>query len=419
MRRAFVGLASVLMIAALACPVRAEPGRLDRFFSKDGKQTAFTHGATGYAVAIDKHGRVVVAGYTLGNHTDIALARFLPNGKPDERFGNRGRVVTDLGGTDYAFDLALQKNGKIVVVGERDRRTSSRFAVVRYGTAGKRDRTFSGDGIVLGTFGKTYQGANAVAIGASGNITVGGFTSNGTGSRWAIARYRPGGKLDKRFGHGGKVTSDLSPTDEQVEDLRIGQGGRIIAVGYAESFLIPRFAIARYLPGGKLDKSFAHGGVNLVDVSKGGDTGYGMAIQPDGRILMVGFADHGGRGDWGIVRFGTQGRLDHTFSGDGIEITAFGPAYEYAYQVAVQDNGKIVAAGRAFRKTGDFCLVRYKPRGGLDGTFGGDGKVCTDFFRGDDAARDVAIQDNGKIVAVGEAQRGHTRRFAVARFLAS
>ncbi len=131
----------------------------------------------------------------------------------------------------------------------------------------------------------------------------------------------------------------------------------------------------------------------------------------------MGYVDRAGAGDWGIVRFGPKGRLDKTFGNKGKVITAFGPDYDYAYGVAVQPNGKIVVVGRATRDTTEFGVVRYKPSGGLDLTFGGDGKVLTDFFLGGDLARGVALQSNGKIVVAGAAGAGNKLRIAVARYL--
>ncbi len=416
MRRISILVAAV-SIAVLAPPVRATPGQLDPFFSGNGKQTAYPKGATGYAVAIDKQGRILVAGYTLGAKTDLALARFLPNGEPDPDFGGGdGRVVTNLGGTDYGFDVALQSDGKIVVAGERDFNDRSQFAVARYGIRGVLDKSFSKDGKNFTGFGKKYQGASAVAIGASGNIILGGYTSNGSTSRWALARYRPNGSLDPHFGKRGKVTTDVSPTVEQIQDLRLAPGGKIVVAGYAETSLTPRFAIGQYLSGGKLDRSFGHQGITTLDMTKGSDTAYGLARQSDGKLIVVGYVNRGGASDWGMARFGAKGRLDKTFGNKGKVITAFGPAYDYAYDVAVQSNGKIVVVGQATRDTAEFGVVRYKPNGGLDLTFGGDGKVLTDFFLGDDVARGATLQANGKIVVAGTAGGAHKSRLAVARY---
>jgi uncharacterized delta-60 repeat protein len=418
---AVITFAATALVAGLMVPrALAEPGGLDPFFDGDGRQTAFIHGATGYAVAIDPRGRILVAGYTLTRNANIALARFLPNGSPDPSFGNGvGRVSVDLGGTDYAFDIAIQDDHKIVVAGERDLPNHSQFAVARFGPGGVLDASFSGDGKAFVNFGTRFQGANALAIGPGGKILIGGFTSNGSTGRWAMARFRPDGTLDPGFGGDGKVTTNLSASDEQIEDLLIQPGGSIVAAGYAEKGLSPRFAVARYGSGGRLDGRFGSGGTNLIDVSRGGDIAYGIAERDTGGFLLVGYANHGGGNDWGIVGLGPRGHLDGSFGDHGRVITAFGPSYEYAYGVAMQPNGRFVVVGRASRGTPEFCVVRYKAGGSLDPSFSGDGKAFTDFFGGTDTARAVALQSNGKIVVAGEAEDHGVRRIAVARYLDS
>ncbi len=411
---------ALALVAGLAVPAHADPGQLDDFFSGDGMATAFANGATGYAVAIDSKGRIVVAGSTQTAKPDLAVARFLPNGTADSEFSKDGRVTVDLGGADYGFDLALQSDGKIVVAGECDTKSENTFALVRLMPKGGLDKDFGGgDGIVLTDFGKRYQGANAVVVYPNGNIAAGGFASNGSTGRWAIARYGPRGVLDKSWGKDGRVTVDLSPSDESIRDLLFVPGGKLVGVGYAESGLIPRFAVAQFRPKGTLDPDFGDKGFKLTDVSKGSDIGYGATLQPDGKIVVVGYANDAGKADWGLVRYGPKGRLDKQFGGDGKVVTKMTTEYEFASAVAVQANGRLVVVGRASREgTADnFGVFRYKAGGALDQSWSGNGKTFTDFGSGNDTARDVVIQENGKIVVVGDAQIEGAHRFAVARYL--
>jgi uncharacterized delta-60 repeat protein len=422
-RRRFAAVSIVpalVLVAALSVPAHADAGKLDDFFSGDGKATAFANGANGYAVVVDAKGLIVVAGSTQGAHPDFAVARFLPNGTPDKEFSKDGRVTTDLGGADYGFDLAVQDDGKIVVAGERDEKPSTSFAIVRYMPKGGLDKDFGGgDGIVLTDFGKRFQGANAVVVYPNGNIAAGGFVSNGSTGRWAIARYGPRGVLDKTWGKDGRVTVDLSPSDESIRDLLLAPGGKLIGVGYAEAGMIPQFAVARFRPKGTLDPDFGDKGKKLTDVSKGSDIGYGGALQPDGKIVVVGYANNGGKADWGLVRYGPKGHLDKDFGGDGKVVTKMTNGYEFAAAVAIQADGRLVVAGRATQKgtSDNFGVFRYKPGGALDPSWSGNGKVFTDFGSGNDTARDVAIQENGKIVVAGDGQIDGTHRMAVARYL--
>lgn len=416
-----VTLAAITVaLAGLPATAAPKPGALDDFFSGNGTQTAFANGATAYAVAVDAKGRILVAGSSFDGRPNFALARFTPSGAPDTTFGGDGRVETNLGGSDYAFAMTLQRDGKILVAGERDTAKGADVALVRYTANGRLDDRFGGgDGKVFTDFGRRFQGANDVAVRKDGRIVIGGFTSNGSTGRWALARYGPKGKLDDTFGGDGRVTVDLSASNEQIHHIAIVDG-QVVAAGYAEVSLQPQFAIARFRSNGRLEKRFGTSdGWTLTDVSTGGDTGYGLAVQPNGKLVVVGYADNGGKGDWGIVRYGPKGKLDGTFSGNGILVVPFGPGYEFAYDAAVQPNGRIVVVGRGFLKgTGDdFGVIRLKPGGGLDLGFGGEGRVFTDFYGKSDTARAVALQDNGKIVVVGEATHKRIRRFGVARYV--
>lgn len=418
-----LGVAALVFTAATAVTfssAQAAPGRLDGSFSGDGRASAFPRGATGFGVAIDAKGRILVAGYTLDGDTDLALARFRPNGNLDPDFGGGdGRVSTDLGGTDYGFDIAVS-NGRIVVAGERDRPAGSLMAVAVYGPRGVLDRDFSKDGVAFVGFDNELAGANAVAVSANGKIVVGGSTSNGQTSRWALARLRPNGSRDRDFGRDGRVTIDISPSAEQINDLTIVEGGKIVAVGSAEAGLSPRVAVARFLIGGSLDRDFGKRGVKVTDVANGADTAHGVTDQKGGELIVVGHAANGGRSDWVVLRYGPNGRLDETFHGDGIRILSFGPEYELAQASAVQTNERIVVVGRIRRSDDDhFGVVRLKPNGSYDLNFSNDGRLIVDFDSGSDTARDVALQANGRIVVAGEAFDRGRRRFAVARLLAA
>jgi uncharacterized delta-60 repeat protein len=412
-----VVVVAVLEVATTSPPATAAPGRLDRSFSDDGMQTAFPRGASAHAVALDEKGRIVVAGYTVRGDPDVAVARFLSNGAPDGTFGHGGRVAIDLGGNDFAFDVAIQPDGGIVVAGRRAARRDA-FAVLRLRPSGRLDLGFGRHGVVLTRFGRLFQGAKAVAIGPRGTILAVGSTSNGTTTRSALARYRFDGDLDTSFGGDGKVTTDLSPSDEQLEDVAILLDGRAVVAGYAEVGLVPRFVVARYMPTGRLDVGFGDRGRATVSIGAGADIAHALAVQPDGKLALAGYASGRNAHRWGFARFGPKGHLDRTFGGDGA--IAFAPAGGdgSASDLAVLTNGELLAVGRVSAETGDddIGLVRLRPGGGLDPAFGVDGIAAIDLFDDADAGRELAIQGNGKLIVAGECVVDGRRRFAVGRY---
>jgi uncharacterized delta-60 repeat protein len=134
-----------------------------------------------------------------------------------------------------------------------------------------------------------------------------------------------------------------------------------------------------------------------VSLTAGNDYANGVAIQSDGKIVAAGWAN---QTDFGVIRLNTNGTLDTGFDGDGIAVTDINGSQDQAYDVAFQSDSKIVVAG--WRGGGaDFAVVRYNTNGTLDNTFDGDGKVITDLGTINEEAHAVAIQSDDKIVAVG------------------
>ena len=132
---------------------------------------------------------------------------------------------------------------------------------------------------------------------------------------------------------------------------------------------------------------------------------YNMAMDGNGKIVVAGESFNGANHDFALARYNADGSLDTSFDGDGKVLTDFGFSNtgEGVYSVAIDGNGRIVAAGTAGNGANDaFALARYNTDGSLDTTFNGSGKRTTDFGSGDDIAFDVAIQPDGKIVAAGQ-----------------
>jgi uncharacterized delta-60 repeat protein len=406
---------AALLLIVLARPAAADPGALDTSFSGNGIQTIFTGGATAQAVAIDAQDRILVAGYTFGANDDVAVARLRPGGALDGTFSGDGRVRIDLGASDHALDIAMAPGGKIVVVGQRTTLLGSSWFVLRLRSGGGRDRTFGGDGVVITDFGRRFAHANTVAVQANGKIVVGGSVSGGGHENWTIARFLSGGALDSSFGGDGRTTLSLSSTGEQIQDLVVRSSG-ILAVGYAEAGSLPRFAVAKlHLDGSRVEAFGAHG-VRLVNLGIGADSAYGLTVQADGKPVLAGYSSQNGRADWGVVRLHAGGGSDGSFGGDGIVTTAFTSAYELAAAVAMQPDGRILVVGKArgLSGTDDLAVLRYRTDGGLNRSFSGNGRALFNPFGGDDAAMDIVVHD-GKIIVVGIAMQHLVPRMIVLR----
>src|SRR5918996_1245248 len=273
---------------------------------------------------------------------------------------------------------------------------------------GDLDPTFDGDGKVTTDFIFNDAG-RGVAIQADGKIVAAGVAicdpcaGPTTIHDFALARYNRDGSLDATFGEGdGKVTTDFFAGADEAFAVAIQADGKIVAGGAAAVSGVD-FALARYNPDGSLDPTFDGDGKVTTDYGFGSSQIYGLAIQTDGRIVAAGYGASTAQ-DFFLARYNSNGSLDPSFDGDGkVTFLGFGPNHNQANAVAIQADGKIVAAGFAsasFNET--FALGRYNTDGSLDPTFDADGKVTTQLSNGDQA-RGVAIQRDGKIVTAGSA----------------
>ncbi|HET7856272.1 MAG TPA: PASTA domain-containing protein [Gaiellaceae bacterium] len=279
-------------------------------------------------------------------------------GDLDTTFGGDGKVVTDFGQLDAVEDLSVQADGKIVAVGTTVSRTTSvdaQFALARYGRDGALDAGFGVAGKVTTDFGGRAGAAYAVAIQGDGKIVAAGLAASGgqTGADIALARYNVDGSLDESFGAGGKVLTDFDSTHEEAQ---------------------------------------------------------GLAIQPDGKLVVVGSTRLSGPigtnpPDFALARYHSNGSLDTSFDGDGRVSTGFTAGWaDRGYGVAVARDGKVVAAGLAVPAAasgpGVIAVARYNADGTLDASFDEDGRVVSAPSI-DNGAFGVLVLRDGKVVVAG------------------
>ena len=239
------------------------------------------------------------------------------------------------------------------------------------------------------------------------------------------------GDLDPTFGTDGKVLTDFDHSTDIANAVAIQADGKLVVVGtiYQDNdFSDEDFAVARHNPDGTLDKTFGVGGKVQTDFPGLAAVASSVVVQPDGKIVVAGgaFPLFTFAGDFKVARYNPDGSLDTSFGDGGIVTTTF-PEGSYASDVALQADGKIIAAGTVFvdfnpgeSSNTDFALARYNPDGTADAAFGNGGQVSTDFLGLEDDAFSVLIQPDGKIVAVGSANDPATfYDFAAVRYLSN
>jgi uncharacterized delta-60 repeat protein len=300
-------------------------------------------------------------------------------GDLDPSFGLDGKVLTGFGSPDaHANAVAIQADGKIVVAGRLS--PDGRLALARYEADGMLDPTFGLAGKV--TTDDTAPGLG-VAIQSDGGIVVAGGV---------LLRFNTDGTPDSTFGGDGAVEAAA------VYDLALQADDKIVVAGTING----TSGLARFLPDGTMDPTFAGDGVVNA-------TGGSPAIQPDGRIVVI--------GDAVLTRYNSDGSQEGTFGGDGT-VSIGRSAAEYVFwngDHAIQPDGKIVVAARAEECSPFGCdtynmLLRFNSDGSRDATFGpyGEGRV----YWGRPRPAAIVFQADGKIVVAGALANG---RFTVTR----
>jgi uncharacterized delta-60 repeat protein len=359
------------------------------------------------------------------------LIRYKPNGSLDSTFSGDGRLITNFGGRDSAYAVAVQSNGKIVAAGHTcdNNGNNCNIALARYKAGGGLDITFSGDGKQITDFGGGDNGSyGGLAIQKDGKIVVAGWTWNGQNYDFAVYRYNAtcpddAHCLDTTFSGDGKLNIGFGAGRQDfANDLAIQDSdGKIVISGYTgdANRLNNNFAIARLNPNGTLDNSFGQllpngkrTGRRTTDFGAD-EYAYGFGGQIDGRIVLVGRKITATGNFFAIARYKQNGSLDTTFNGTGKKAFSVGPGtgtwQSWASDVIVQPaDNKIVVLGLTsdFASIFDIALVRLHPEGTFDTGFGEAGKVFID-FGGDDYAYNLTRQRlDGKYVLVGNTNAG-------------
>jgi uncharacterized delta-60 repeat protein len=291
-------------------------GSLDTGFDGDGKVTTVVGGKShATAVAVQGDGRIMVAGAgtpCVGCGLFPALARYNPDGSLDTSFNDDKastpsgtRVMTDdFGNGGVARALAIQGDGKIVVAGDVFHFNNRVMFVFRLEAGGGSDPTF---GLAITDIAwepnRATDLATAVDTLADGRIVVAGFTQVGSSFQIAALRYRDNGSLDPTFDGDGIVTTAVG-TFSQGFGVAVDVDGRTVVAGDSFNGANKDLALVRYGADGSLDPAFGSGGIVTTPVGTAADQARGVALQPDGRIVVAGFSDNGiNQDDFVVARY--------------------------------------------------------------------------------------------------------------------
>lgn len=306
----------------------------------------------------------------------------------DNSFSGDGIVVTNISGTseDKVYDVEVAPDKKIVVTGMTRKSGNADLLIIRYNPDGTLDNTFSGDGIVVTSLGSMLESGGALVIQPDGKIIVMVNIMEGSEYNSMLLRYNVNGTLDNSFSGDGKLTIDFSAWDDQMNDVALQADGKIVVAGSTDDGAFSsKIFVARFMSNGSYDASFNSTGYKMIDIVAGDiDYATDLEIQPDNKIVMSAFA-----GDITlsvvIIRLNTNGSFDGSLGNNGIARSDWGaPHLAIARELELQTDGKIVLSGDVDWAPNTYnishaVVARYNSDGTFDKSFAGDGQMELDF----------------------------------------
>ena len=406
------------------------PGSLDTLFGNNGTVIQLANAVISSGL-VQPDNKILVIG---GEAPGIYLQRYNRNGTVDTNFGSKGIVITSFEGLSYisATKGIVQKDGKIIITGNANVSTTgnANFILARYMPDGRIDSTFGVNGRVINFDNpeRTYDYANAIALQNDGSILVAGTrkvysgTSENFNEYFVLKHFLADGRLNKSFGGNGVVITQFGYYSSNSTSLICQPDGKIIQGGGTETANLntQKFALVRFMSDGKIDSSFGINGKVVTDFARFGEYISSLVLQKDGKILVAGCSNMEFSLNWRMAaaRYNENGSLDESFGIEGKTDISFTGKLAEARTLSLQNNGKIVLAGRSFEISptiSDFALTQLTFDGVIDSVFGENGRSVNEF--GDyDVCFSSGIQQDGKIVLIGSQTSIFPHKILLARY---
>ncbi len=371
-----VGTALSPAFAGQLLVVRLKPdGTLDEGFNGTGTLliTAFTE-SYAYDLFFQDDGRIVVVGARAdANYQFSMLAmRLNVDGTLDNTFGNGGFSEPEIStADDFAYAVAPLSNGQFLLAGTAiDDLFNNQPVVVRMNADGTIDTAFGTDGVASLPITQQDNKFWNIGLQSDGSIIASGH-------------------MDQGLTGGGQFNQDV--------------------------------LAARFTANGQLDPSFGTGGTVIRPISTELiESAFGMAIGADDNIYLCGYTTLPDFSfDSFIMKLDANGGNASTFGTDGL-VTFNGAVQDVFTGIILQPDNRILACGTSggfFFDPRDQLLARYDQDGTLDGSFGTNGYVLNNVAGNFDEANALTLQDDGKIVVAGKANTGANNDITVFRHM--
>ena len=335
---------------------------------------------------------------------DMGVARLNYNGTIDTTFGVSGKTNTKIGTmSSYTNAIALQSNGKIVLIGSTE---NTGYALVRHQTNGILDSTFGINGKVISDFNRTTATyisdmliQNDDKILSSGSHKL----SNNDDSQSFLVRYNANGSLDTTFNRTGKIIMQLAQgKDDGINKINLQADNKIIACASISTItnvtLDKDCQLIRFNTNGTIDSSFSlTGKLTIKDFDL-----HSSKVLSNGKILVSGVSGLNDLEVLTLFQFNSDGSPDVTFGINGKVAYSSRLFFEGTTSMVVQRDGKIVVLiiGDGFINP-NIIVIRYNSNGQFDYTFGTNGMTRTPLLLPRESYGKIAMQEDAKVIAIG------------------
>lgn len=334
----------------------------------------------------------------------------------DPDFGTNGQLITEFSVfDDLAFAVTVQPDGKILVAGTSENGADTDIAIARYLPDGSPDSDFNFNGQLTIAVGSGNDSGLALIVQEDGKILVAGTTDNGSDLDVAVIRVLQDGLPDPSFGTAGQVIIKLPRSDDRAQAILLQGDSKIILAGVSEAAGESRIFLARIHANGSLDQDFANSGPLEIN-GAGNSAALGAARQDNGRILVAGFSTTNGRKRASLFAFKDNGDLDQSFGSKGIALSGTEQEDSLFYDLKVLDNGQILATGASIGSHyRSVLLAKFGETGKAWSPFNGKGLVTTD-LGSDSVAYGIAIAQDRSIYLAGSSSPKQDSDFILLHF---
>lgn len=327
-------------------------------------------------------------------------------GDLDSGFGKLGKVIVpfDNSISNEMRSMVIRKDGKILLAGHKHTALGSSLGIVRLNKNGTVDSTFGVNGLSFTGYYGTLRGCQSMLLLDNGRIMVVGTRKEGNGNL-SLMRFMEDGLLDTSFGTKGRLIYPIMVSDGLSMTLQ--KDGKILIAGSAR-FSDNPIILIRVHPNGDLDTGFTKNGIVSKPPKINSFYTQSIHLDKDGDIFIAGIVNDSfyGAGDFGVIKIKTDGSLDSVYGQGGAAICDFGPGFnDYIGAAALQSDGAMIVVGNVSLRPqldkSSFAITRFTSKGTLDSSFGTSGKRIPDFGFGNEYAYDVTLQADKKIIIAG------------------